>query len=219
MVPRVDKLIRKLGVACKGKEVMVVIAALETIMEGVLEQTPDVEFRNHLTLRLIHMLVFSPAFEDIEPDESEQNLATVATISDNDLRNACLLGKIKAAAGISAPLSIGGQPVGRLSSLRRPYKPRRTDVAEEIIRNLYEFAAGAARVISWMPEADVQLRTLVVYIQTLIAMSEFDGLQTSKLKEVLRAVASIPDEDFRNAASLTHIQNIVAAYREGTSPT
>ena len=65
MLKQADKLIRRLQLACKGHEVMAVFAALETAMEGVLEQTRNDQLRNHLTIRLIYMLLSLPVFAEL----------------------------------------------------------------------------------------------------------------------------------------------------------
>ena len=212
MLKQINKLVRKLSHACKGQDLITMFVALETVMEDVIEQISDDRLRNLITIRLIQMTVFLPSLASIKIDASQQDLKTIAEITDNDIRYAVVLGKIKAIVDIATPLSLDGQTRESLSSLRRPYKDIKGADADAVICNLYELAATAARTIGQIPETKVQMLAILVYIQGVIAMADFNHVETSKLKEILRSVADIPDEDFREAASLQHIENILDAY-------
>jgi hypothetical protein len=217
MPKQADKLIRKLQLLCKDKELMVVFAALENVMEGVLEQAPDDEFRNHLAMRLMFMLMSLPVFGDVKQPSLGQDLTAVAAISDADLRNAAALGMIKAIASTSTPLTVDDQDPARLTLLRRPYAPVKADAAKFVYR-IYEHATGVANLVQCLPGADLQIPVVLMYIQALIAMHQFDDIETTKLKAILRLVADIPDEEFREEASLQRIQDFLEAYPSERSP-
>ena len=118
------------------------------------------------------------------------------------------LGRVKALVDLSTPLYVGNRERNNLAPLRY-----QTDENLEVrinLKGLYDLFACAASIIREIPEQGSRTRAILMCIQIFITMSDFDDIETDKLKEILRSVADIPNEDFREEASLEHIEDFVS---------
>ena len=133
---------------------------------------------------------------------------------DQDVRIAHILGKIKALSDLSVALPKQAPARGYLKLLRRRYKVDDSRDVRDNFNDLHDVFALAASIIGGIPEKDSRMQVILMYIQAFISMANFDDIETDKLKQVLRAVADIPNEDFREDASLNYIEKFVNALNE-----
>jgi hypothetical protein len=212
MLNKMDKIARRVMSACKGNDLFVAFAALENVMEGVLEQIPDRELRNHIAIRLIYMILTLPVFADLGKSNLPEEAADIADLSNDGERDAAALAAIKVFAGISRPLSVDAHTPPQLALLRQPFVAAAGDELERFASRLYEHSSSAIALICGLPHGDVQLRTLLIYIHGLLVMGEFKDIDTAKLKDILRLVSTVPDAEFREIESLDRIDEFLASY-------
>ena len=208
------KLVLKIAKNCARQELHTVYDALEMLIITVLEQIPDDALRNQHAARLIHRILFLRAFEHIQCDERAGDSGEITDSEDQDVRIAHILGKIKVLSDLSVALPKQAPARGYLKLLRRRYKIDDGREVRDNFNDLHDVFALAASIIGGIPEKDSRMQVILMYIQAFISMANFDDIETDKLKQVLRAVADIPNEDFREDASLNYIEKFVNALNE-----
>lgn len=204
-----ERLVRNLSKACGGYGLDCVYAALVQSIQGVLEQVPQTSTRNYLALQLTRIVLLAESFDHIRQHEPEKGSDAIAEIESSDARVLALLAYIKALIIVSAPVPEHPESRGWLKLLRRRYVVVKRPDECFTPKDLYDLLALAARIIQTHSKDNGRIQIIVATIQAFISMSDFDDIKISQLKKILQAVATIPNEEFREGASLKRIEAIV----------
>jgi hypothetical protein len=96
----------RIAKSCVGESVVDAFVALGTVMEGILDDMDDKQLRYLLTIRLIHMFLHLPSFDDL----STWPLQTGSASNGDEVRNAAILAKVKELVAASRSLSESYRP-------------------------------------------------------------------------------------------------------------
>jgi hypothetical protein len=140
-----------------------------------------------------------------------EGIDAITAISDEDRRCAALLGYIRALIILTTSVPKQAEDRGLLKLLQRRYVAVQKDEEGLIVKDLFDLLALAGAMMKTHFAKDDRIHAIMTCIQVFICMSDFDDIETKQLKKILRAVAIIPDEEFRAAESLERVESIVDA--------
>ena len=206
-----DQLARRIVKLANGKEEIDVFVALEAALESLIEQISTDDFRNQLTAYLLLIIVQSPAFQNIPPCEHSVNLGEIAAIEDIDIRNKRIIAAMRSLKSAFVPLPKYARLRPDLKLLNPRYRADQNVGARVFLRQLGDMFSLAGATARQIPDKRTRAQLMLMGIQAFISWSGFDRDEISKLKEILVAVAGLPDEEFTNDAVEERIESFVSA--------